>query len=331
MFKTKLKAWIQASRLPSQGYIFFPLLLGQAFWFSRTGHFNWPMAALTWLFGVAIQLYIVYANDVADATIDRLNATFTPFSGGSRVLAEGKLTASELKAGVAVSVGINVLIGLFLWIKGLPLGPGLILIALALLWLYSFPPVRLSYRGGGELLQMIGVGIILPVLGYYLQAGSLAGFPFQYLAVLLPLQLACAFSTTLPDEPSDRMGGKKTIAVIFGLTHAKRIVVGLHAMVPVMLAGFIVTNHASASLFLILAVSLLLIVVLLCFLPRAEPGNRAMLGFVTISILATLSVTAALAIERFFAGSEVATSPFLGGEPQCQCVAEIKQGQTVYW
>jgi 1,4-dihydroxy-2-naphthoate octaprenyltransferase len=302
MINPKLKYWIQASRLASQGYIFFPLLLGQALWFCRSGHLNWPMAGLTWLFGLVIQLFIVYANDVADAAIDRLNSTFTPFSGGSRVLADGKLTVSDLKTGVAVTVGLCLVIGGVLLLQGRPLAPGLILTALALLWLYSFPPVRLSYRGGGEFLQMIGVGLVLPLFGFYLQAGTFAGFPIRYLAVLLPLQLACAFSTTLPDEPSDRAGGKKTISVLFGIHRARQVVVALHIAAPLILAGVMLPESAFASLLRVVAVSIPAVAGMLACMPRATPGNRAMLGFVTFSILATLGLTAAMAIERFAAG-----------------------------
>ncbi len=302
---SKIRAWIQASRLPSQGYIFCPLLLGQAFWFSQSGTFNLPLAALTWLFGLMIQLYIVYANDLADVAIDRLNATFTPFSGGSRVLVEGKLTVSDLKRAVAVTVLFNGLIGLCLLVQGRPLAPWLILISLALLWLYSFPPVRLSYRGGGEILQMAGVGLILPIFGYYVQAGSLEAFPWRYVAALLPLQLACAFSTTLPDEPSDRAGGKKTIAVILGGNRTKAVILALHLLTLILLAGVILSEHQLLIFLSVSAVSMAAISGLILSRSRAVPGSRSMLVFVTCSILATLGLTTSIAIERFVSARSV--------------------------
>jgi len=295
----KIGAWIQASRLPSQGYIFCPLLLGQALWFSQSGTFNLPLAGLTWLFGIVIQLYIVYANDLADVAIDRLNSTFTPFSGGSRVLVEGKLSVPDLKTAVAVTVVLNGLIGLFLLVQGRPFAPLLILVSLALLWLYSFPPVRLSYRGGGEFLQMTGVGVILPVFGYYIQAGSLEAFPWRYVAALLPLQLACAFSTTLPDEPSDRAGGKKTIAVILGGNWAKAVVLVLHVLALSLLAVVILPESSLIVFLSVIAVSMAAISGMILSFARAVPGSRAMLAFVTCSILATLGLTTSIAIERF--------------------------------
>jgi len=294
-----IKSWIQASRLPSQGYIFFPLLLGQALWYSQSGTFSLSLAGLTWLFGLMIQLYIVYANDLADLAIDRLNATFTPFSGGSRVLVEGKLSVRDLKIAVAVTVLFNGLIAFYLLVLGRPLAPGLILISLMLLWLYSFPPVRLSYRGGGEFLQMAGVGLILPIFGYYVQAGSLEAFPWRYAAALLPLQLACAFSTALPDEPSDRAGDKKTIAVTLGGNRAKTVVLVLHLLALFLVAGIILSENRWIVFLSVSAVSIAAISGLLLSFSRAVPGSRAMLVFVSCSILATLGLTCSIAAERF--------------------------------
>jgi len=299
MSAQKIKSWLQASRLPSQSYIFFPLLLGQSLWFSQTGSLNLPLAGLTWLFGLTIQLYIVYANDLADVAIDRLNSTFTPFSGGSRVLVEGKLTVPDLRKAAAVTIALNGLIGVFLFTLGRPIAPALILISLTLLWLYSFPPVRLSYRGGGEFLQMAGVGLILPLFGYYVQAGSLKAFPLQYVAALLPLQLACAFSTTLPDEPSDRAGGKKTIAVTLGDSKAKPLVIALHLLTLFLLAGVMRSENTLHALLPVIAASIMAITGMLLSISRAKPGTRSMLAFVTFSILATIGLTASIAIERF--------------------------------
>ena len=39
---------------------------------------------------------------------------------------------------------------------------------------YTLPPLRLNYRGGGELLEMLGVGLALPLYNVYLQAGAMA-------------------------------------------------------------------------------------------------------------------------------------------------------------
>ena len=76
---------------------------------------------------------------------------------------------------------------------------------------------------------MLGVGVVLPVFGYYGQAGTLDSFPWHLLAFILPCQLACAMATALPDEPSDRASSKLTAAVLLGPVVVKRTIILLNA------------------------------------------------------------------------------------------------------
>ena len=89
---------------------------------------------------------------------------------------------------------------------------------------YSLPPFELNYRGGGELLEMLGVGIALPLFNAYLQSGSVSGWP-----VLLGfscLGLASAIASGLSDEESDRLGGKRTVTSTLGNAWARRLTEG---------------------------------------------------------------------------------------------------------
>jgi 1,4-dihydroxy-2-naphthoate octaprenyltransferase len=221
---------LRAARLPSQSYIALPLALGQALAAAR-GHpwRAWPLVGAQ-LFGLFDQLYIVWANDYADLETDRRNRTPTMFSGGSRVLVEGRLAPAALLGAAAGAGALAVAVSAALALAGgrRPLVP-LALAALALLWAYSFPPLRLSYRGGGELLQAAGTAAVLPLYGYVAQAGSAAGYPWAASAVLLPAQLACAIATALPDEPSDRASDKRTAAVRLGPEPAAALAGALHA------------------------------------------------------------------------------------------------------
>ncbi len=54
--------------------------------------------------------------------------------------------------------------------------------------------------------------------------GDPARFPFALLAFLLPSHLGCAIATALPDEPSDRESGKRTLPVRVGGERAARCV-----------------------------------------------------------------------------------------------------------
>src|SRR5690606_2262008 len=154
-----------------------PLLLGQALAVAQGAAFDWALFALAHGFGVLDHLVIVFTNDVADRDGDALHEAPTLFSGGSRVLQQGLLEPKQLVRGaIAASAALVVLSGVGVWL-GRPLLPLFAVAALGLLAAYSLPPLRLSYRGQGEILQGLGVGLVLPLLGFYLQSGRVAGAP----------------------------------------------------------------------------------------------------------------------------------------------------------
>ncbi len=298
-----VRAWLRASRLASQSYLALPLLLGQLLAFAATGQWNWWVFLLVQAFGVFDQLYIVFANDVADEATDRDNATSTMFSGGSRVLVEGVITRAALlrAAGLMAlaAAGCALLLGA-LFDRWEPLA--LAVLAIALLWAYSFPPLRLSYRGGGEFLQMLGLGLVLPLFGWVAQAGSVDGFPWALLGVLLPLNLAAAMATSLPDLPSDARAAKRTLVVRHGIGPARRFILVL-AVGALALYGL--WGHAAiavdAPLWPLLALPLVALAVAVLLHRRAEPGSRALAVFVFLIILAHLAWLAGVSVALWLA------------------------------
>ncbi len=281
------RAWVRAARLPSQMYIFWPLLLGQAL---AMGHgFSWEIVIVCHVYGLASQLYIVFANDLADMDTDRRNFTFTLFSGGSRVLVEGLLSRPQLVRAAVLCAALSALAGVWLGIRHhiwLPLP--LILFGLALLWAYSYPPLRLSYRGGGEYLQMVGVGLVLPMIGFSAHAGTLAGMPWSLMPLMLALSLSCALATALPDEPSDRADGKRTHAVRYGLAGSFRSILWLNSLalawlVIVPLPGTTLSSRALPAL------PCLALLLASMRLAAARPGERGMLLFVSAQVAFSLT------------------------------------------
>lgn len=217
---TQTKHWVQASRPLAQVNIAVPLVLGQAAAWHITQTFSlfWFVAALLW--GILDHLFVVYANDYADHEADTGNRT--PISGGSGVIPEGKLTPAQLRRAAQASAFLLIAWSGALAMFGRPWAPAYAVIALALLWLYSFPPVRLSYRGGGEVLQGLGIGIGLPSLGYYLQAGVVIA-PMWILLPATVLGFCGNVLTALPDVEDDRNADKRTWPVRYGVTHARRV------------------------------------------------------------------------------------------------------------
>jgi 1,4-dihydroxy-2-naphthoate polyprenyltransferase len=192
------------------------------------GRFFWGQLLVT-----ATQLMTHYANDYFDLEADRANRTPTAFSGGSRVLVGQALSPrvalraaralALLAAGAAIALGRRA-------------GPGvsfLALVTIGLAWGYSAPPLRLCARGLGELTTALVVTLLVPLLGYVLQARALAAPIF--LAAVLPcaLQFAMLLAIEFPDAAGDAATGKRTLVVRLGAPAAAR----LYALVTIAAFG----------------------------------------------------------------------------------------------
>ncbi|TVM34171.1 prenyltransferase [Oceanidesulfovibrio marinus] len=221
------RVWVKASRPLSLAHLVFPLLMGQALAVQAHGAWSWPMFAAVMLYGWLQQLAIVFLNDYFDAEADRANRMRTPFSGGSRVLPDGDLKPRQILLAGVYAACLVLILGIALSLAERPLLAPLFAGGLTLLALYSAPPFRCNYRGGGELLQGLGCGGLLPVIGFYGQAGTLNHLPWLLLAPFVVLHAACSTTTSLPDAPADALAGKRTLAAMIGPLRAGYAALGL--------------------------------------------------------------------------------------------------------
>jgi 1,4-dihydroxy-2-naphthoate octaprenyltransferase len=214
-----MKIWIQAARPLAHINIGIPILLGQVAGWHVTDRFDWRWLVAALLWGVFNHLFVVFANDVADQRADSGRRTL--LSGGSGVIPERKLTPHQLaRAGRMMAISL-LFYSCALALLGRRWTPFYALVALVLMWLYSFRPVRLSYRGGGELLQGVGVGIGLPSLGYYLQTEGVIA-PSWIIWPTTLLGVCSNVLTSLPDMQDDARANKRTWPVRYGMSSARR-------------------------------------------------------------------------------------------------------------
>ncbi|MGQ0530653.1 MAG: prenyltransferase [Panacagrimonas sp.] len=202
-----------------------PLLWGQALALLVGNHFEWSAFIAVHLFGLLCQVYILYLNDVADEDVDRAG-TGTWLSGGSGVIARGLLNGAQLFRAALLALAGMALVSLVCAVV-LDRPWMLLLSTLAAVagWTYSLAPLKSSYRGGGGLHQALSCGVLLPLIAFYLQAGSLAAFPWL---LLLPFSLifyAAHLVTALPDMTADRGAGKRSFPVRHGEPATVRCVV----------------------------------------------------------------------------------------------------------
>lgn len=166
----------------------------------------------------AIQLMTHYANDYFDLEADQKNLTPTNWSGGSRVLVEAQLSRSTALVTALMLVAVAFIANLVLSTVIQPgiTTFGLLLVAQALAWFYSAPPLRLHSRGVGELTTAILVTLLTPLTGYYLQMGTVDGLLLLAVFPLCCLQFAMLLSIEFPDAAGDRHVNKRTLIVQLG-------------------------------------------------------------------------------------------------------------------
>jgi 1,4-dihydroxy-2-naphthoate octaprenyltransferase len=207
--------FLRTTRLPFLSATGIPVLLGMAV-AARGGFFN-PWLALVTVIGAAFaHLAINVSNDIFDTLsgADEANLNPTPFSGGSRVLLYDLVTLRQLISLAAILLAATVAIGLFLvWATGSAtlLVIGLVGIGLGLA--YTAPPVKLVYRGLGEITVAIGFGPTMLLGAYVVQTGSLsweAAVASVPVAILVALIL---YVNEIPDRAGDAAAGKRTLPV----------------------------------------------------------------------------------------------------------------------
>jgi 1,4-dihydroxy-2-naphthoate octaprenyltransferase len=266
-------AWIQAARPLAQLNIALPLLFGQALAFAALGRFSLGWMYLAGVFGVLVQLVIVFVNDFADRETDALNTTFSRFSGGSRVLPEGKLAPATLRGAALVALATMMTMSVGLALAGRPWAPVLAFAAALLVWAYNHPPLRLAYRGHGEIVQGLGTGVVLPLVGYYFQAGTFGGFHWPALVPMVMLGYVGNILTALPDAPSDRVSGKLSYPVRRGQWLARRHALELLAMATAM-SGLVLPGLPTWGSVLVAAPVLAVAALAVPLLGSADAENR---------------------------------------------------------
>ncbi|MCU0681796.1 MAG: UbiA family prenyltransferase [Polyangiaceae bacterium] len=215
---SRTKRWLYALKPASWPKLLVPALFGQALGYAEAGRFS-PLGFLFGALYTACDLvFIVLLNDWGDRDVDALKRRLFPEGCSPKTIPDGILPARQvLAAGLAAGLALLVTaLAAEPWL-GRPGLAAASALTLAMFASYTFRPLALNYRGGGELLEMAGVGLVLPAVNAYLQSGR--AFGPRHLA-LLPgfalLALASALASGLSDEVSDRQGGKVTMTTRFG-------------------------------------------------------------------------------------------------------------------
>ena len=244
------------------------------------------------------------ANDYYDhlSRNDEINVEFiSPFTGGSRFIQQRLTSPLSILVAALICLGAGSGIGLILvWLRGWPI---LVLGVVGGLsgFFYTADPLRLGYRGLGELFIFLDFGI-LPVLGtYYVQTQQ---FTVAAAAASLPVALLIAavlWINQFPDYHADRAVDKNHWVVRLGrrraaYVYAAELLVAL-LMVPVFVRlGWLPPLTLLALLPLPLAIS----AIRTAFRHYDQPANLlpANAGTVILHLAVGLLLSLGLAVSR---------------------------------
>jgi 1,4-dihydroxy-2-naphthoate octaprenyltransferase len=209
-------AWLKALRLQ-----FYPMSW-MAYTVGALGAGASPDRLRYWLgygFLFCAEAATVFSNEWFDFESDRNNRHHGPFNGGSRVLVQGDLSFRQMGMGIGVALLLAAACaGMLLSGAGTAgIAPVALLLMLLFALGYTVPPLKLSWRGLGEIDVGLTHSLGVVLCGYLLQGGGWRdAFPWL---VSLPLFLAILPSINVagfPDLEADRLAGKRTLAARLG-------------------------------------------------------------------------------------------------------------------
>ncbi len=215
--------WLRASRFQFFTASVVPVIVGGAIAYWKTGTVLWGYWLATLVALVLLHAAANLANDYYDhlSRNDEINVEFiSPFTGGSRFIQQQLTSPVSILIAALACLAAGSGIGLILvWLRGWPI------LALGVVgglsgFFYTANPLRLGYRGLGEIFIFLDFGI-LPVLGtYYVQTQQ---FSVAAGAASIPVALLIAavlWINQFPDYNADRAVDKKHWVVRLGRRRA---------------------------------------------------------------------------------------------------------------
>ena len=225
---TKLFCWMVIMRLPFLTATIVPILLGTAVASQLGYNIDWLYFTLTMIGGSLLHIGTNTSNDYFDHTsgTDEANYNYmVPFSGGSRSIQMGLISAKGMLNVAIITFTLSAIIGIPLIMKA-----GINILYLGIIGFlsglfYTAPPFRFASRKGmGELLIGLNFGPLMVAGSFLVQtAGDMthiidaayAGIPIGFLVA------AIVYVNQFPDHDGDKATGKNNLVVVFGPEKAR--------------------------------------------------------------------------------------------------------------
>lgn len=228
--------WIVGARPKTLPAAAVPVGLGSVVAVGEGGAW-WGAVPLAAVVALALQVGVNYANDYSDG----VRGTDDDRVGPVRLVASGLASARLVKRAAFASFGVAAMAGFVLaastswWL--LAVGAASILAG----WFYTGGPRPYGYAGFGEFFVFVFFGLVATVGSTFVVLERLPAATWWLGTSTGALSCALLVTNNLRDVPTDRLVGKKTLAVRLGVDRTRHFYVVLVAMsfVSLILASFV--------------------------------------------------------------------------------------------
>ena len=207
-----LRAWIIAARPPTLSAALVPVAVGTAC-AAAEGSLKAGPALAALAGALLLQVAANFANDVFDYekgadTAERL--------GPVRAVQAGLLSPSTVRRGLYFVIALALLVGVYLAATAGPVIIALGLASIAAAVAYTGGPYPLGYHGLGDVFVMLFFGFVAVLGTTFVQVGHLTELAIWAAVPVGALATAILVVNNLRDIETDRVAGKRTLAVRWG-------------------------------------------------------------------------------------------------------------------
>ncbi|MET3697155.1 1,4-dihydroxy-2-naphthoate prenyltransferase [Bacillus oleivorans] len=158
----------------------------------------------------------------------------------------------ETVLGLALSFfGIATLIGVYICMESSWWIAVIGIICMLVAYLYTGGPLPIAYTPFGELISGLFMGLIIILLSFYIQSGSVTT---ESILISIPISIlvgAIMLSNNIRDLDGDKENGRKTVAILIGRKNAVNLLAAMFAVSYLWVAGLALSNEFSFWLLLV--------------------------------------------------------------------------------
>ncbi|WP_210364807.1 1,4-dihydroxy-2-naphthoate polyprenyltransferase [Bacillus sp. REN3] len=236
------KVWWQLTRPHTLTASFAPVLLGTALALEENGGIHWGLFAAMLVASLLIQAATNMFNEYYD--FKRGLDTEKSVGIGGAIVRHGIKPNTVLSLAFGL-YGISVLLGVYICMSSSWWVAAVGVVSLAAGYLYTGGPLPIAYTPFGELVAGFFMGILIILISFYIQTGTVTTTSVLVSMPSFLLVGAILLANNIRDHDGDKEFGRKTLAILLGRNGAIKLLSGMFIISYLWIIGLIITGIVS--------------------------------------------------------------------------------------